>query len=72
MLKSKDQDLSTLKLKEFTEYNREIFFDPSLPPESYTPIESPETQHITPAELKDTLQNSFKANKSSGLSSMPL
>jgi hypothetical protein len=72
MLKSKDQDLSALNLNEFTNYNRKLFFDPSLPQEQYTPVNSASIQYITPAELKNTLQHAFKANKSAGISNMPL
>jgi hypothetical protein len=72
MLKSKDADTSALKLQEFADYNRKLFHDPTLPDEEYTPITDPTTQHISPAELTHTLQHAFKANRSSGLSSMPL
>jgi hypothetical protein len=72
MLKTKESDLGVLNLKDYTDHNRELFFDPSLPPEQYEPVISAETQHITPAELKSTLKNAFKANKSSGMSNMPL
>jgi Reverse transcriptase (RNA-dependent DNA polymerase) len=33
MLKTKDQDLSALKLQEFTAHNHKVFYDPSIPPE---------------------------------------
>jgi hypothetical protein len=72
MLKSKDQDISALNLKAFAEYNSKMFNDPTLPEESYTPIAAPATQHITQAELTHTIKHAFKANKSSGLSQMPL
>jgi Reverse transcriptase (RNA-dependent DNA polymerase) len=72
MLKSKDADTSALKLQEFMEHNRALFHNPALPLETFTPVATPAQHHITPDELKSTLQHAFKANKSSGMSSMPL
>ena len=72
MLKPRDDDITALKLEEFTEHNRTLFHNPNLPDEEYTPVTKPATQHITPEELKYTLQHAFKANRSSGLSDMPL
>lgn len=55
MLKSNDHDLSALKLKDFTDHNRALFHDISIPEDEYIPITSPATQHITTAELTHTL-----------------
>ena len=66
MLKSHDMDLSALKLQDFADHNRALFHDDSLPEEEFQPITTPDTQHITPAELTHTIQHAFKANRSSG------
>jgi hypothetical protein len=43
-----------------------------IPPDCFIPLTDPATHHITEAELTETLKHNFKANKSSGLSKMPL
>jgi hypothetical protein len=41
MLKAKDKDTSALNLSEFTDHNRNLFYDQSIPPEQYTPVKAP-------------------------------
>ena len=72
MLKSQDQDLSALNPTAFADYNSKLFHDTTIPEDGYIPIANKEVQHITPAELTNTINHAFKANKSSGLSHMPL
>jgi hypothetical protein len=71
MLKSKTKPPQDLPLDEFTQFNKDIFYDAAIPPDEYTPVRNAATQHITPAELTTTLTHHFKADKSSGLSSLP-
>jgi Reverse transcriptase (RNA-dependent DNA polymerase) len=59
-------DLSVLKLQDFADHNRALFHDDSLPEEKFQPIATPDTQHIMPAKLTNTIQHAFKANRSSG------
>ena len=56
----------------FREYNEKHFYDDKIPPDKYTPLTNTEQQYISKAELTDVLKHHFKANKSSGLSKMPL
>jgi hypothetical protein len=72
LLKHSDHDITALKLEDFANHNRALFHDTSVPEAEYAPVTNPTTQHITPEELTHTLQFAFKANKSSGLSQMPL
>lgn len=46
--------------------------DATIPPDKFNPLQDPEAHHITEAELTEVLQYHFKANKSSGLSRLPL
>jgi hypothetical protein len=59
-------------LEDFTEFNKKIFYDDTIPADTFTPLTKAETQRISPEELTDVLKHNFKANKSSGLSGMPL
>jgi hypothetical protein len=72
MLKHKDDTTIELPLQEFKEYNESIFYDENITPDTFTPLENAQAHHITPDELTTVLQHHFKANKSSGLSQMPL
>jgi hypothetical protein len=72
LLKGKTTTHADLPLQAFTEFNKEFFYDASIPPDSYTPLSQAATQHISPAELTAVLAHNFKANKSSGLSCVPL
>ena len=56
----------------FTQFNKDIFYDASIPPDVYILVANAATHHITPAELTSTLTQHFKADKSSGLSKLPL
>jgi hypothetical protein len=64
--------MTDLPLEDFTEFNKKIFYDETIPADTFTPLTQAETQHISPEELTAVLKHNFKANKSSGLSGMPL
>jgi hypothetical protein len=53
-------------------HNKHIFWKEHIEEEVYTPILDKERQYITEDELKLTLRDNYKANKSSGMSNMPL
>jgi hypothetical protein len=72
MLKAKTASQTDIPTAEFIQFNREIFYDDTIPPDEYTPVPNAATHHITTAELTTTLTHHFKEDKSSGLSKMPL
>jgi hypothetical protein len=72
MLKQKGNDTSELSLARFQQFNEDIFFDHTIQPDAFTPLLDAADNHISKAELNDVLQHHFKANKSSGLSKLPL
>ena len=72
MLKQKGNDISELSLECFQKFNEEIFFDHTIQPDAFTPLMDAAGNHISKAELNEVLQHHFKANKSSGLSKLPL
>lgn len=72
MFKRKDNHSPDVDLQAFAEFNQKLFFNPDLPPAEYKPLSDAPTAHILPVELQGVLDKHFKANKSSGLSPMPL
>jgi hypothetical protein len=71
MLKQKDTNPIEVTISQFTEFNRDIFFDDDIIPDEYTPLTYPANHHISPAELTDILEHRYKATKSRGLSELP-
>jgi hypothetical protein len=72
MLKTATSTNLGISAAQFTEYNKTIFYDETIKEDVYTPIANKEENYIQPAELLNIIQHKFKANKSSGLSAMPL
>jgi hypothetical protein len=72
MLKRKVSEQTELPLHTFQKFNEKIFLDESIPPDTFTPLTDTTGNFITQKELTTVLQHHFKANKSSGLSKMPL
>jgi hypothetical protein len=72
MLKKKGGEGADVQAQAFAEFNQQLFHDPNIPPDTYTPLANTQENHITPEELATTLTSHFKANRSSGLSVMPL
>ena len=72
MLKPKSSPANDIPMAEFVQFNKDIFYDATLPPDSYTPVVNAASHHITAAKLTSTLTHHFKADKSLGLSKMPL
>ena len=56
----------------FAKFNQSLFYDDCLPQDSYVPVSQAEQAAITVEELTAVQQGYFKANKSSGLSPLPL
>jgi hypothetical protein len=72
MLKQKGSDATGLSLQNFQKFNEDIFFDESISTDTFTPLRDARENHITQQELTEVLKHNFKANKSSGLSKLPL
>jgi hypothetical protein len=47
MLKQQDTSPVEVKLDKFTEFNKEIFFDDDIIPDTYTPLTNPAKHHIS-------------------------
>jgi hypothetical protein len=71
MLKQTDTSPLEVQLAQFTQFNRNIFFDEDIIPDSYTPLTNPSQHHISTEELTTILEHKYKASKSRGLSKMP-
>jgi predicted RNA-binding protein len=72
MLKTTQNRNTDVPIAEIAEFNRKIFYDENTTEEEYKEVPEQVDQYITVEELKQTVQHNFKANKSSGLSQMPL
>jgi hypothetical protein len=72
MLKQTTQRDVVMPIATFVKFNEEIFYDATITPDEFTPLGSPYHHHITDAELSSVLEKNFKAEKSTGFSSMPL
>jgi hypothetical protein len=72
MLKRKEDNKTELLLPAFKKFNESIFYDDTIPQDTFTPLNDTQANCITTEELNTVLQHHFKANKSSGLSAMPL
>jgi hypothetical protein len=71
MLKQTDTSPLEVQLAQFTQFNRNIFYDEDIIPDSYTPLTNPSQHHISTEELTTILEHKYKASKSRGLSKMP-
>ena len=72
MLKAKGNKELELPMGEFIKFNEPILYDANIPPDEYTPLSHAPHHNITPEELTNILSHHFKADKSSGMSKMPL
>jgi hypothetical protein len=61
-----------MTMAEFTKFNESIFYDSTIKEDTFIPLADPHTEHITAAELTTIITHHFKADKSAGLSQMPL
>jgi hypothetical protein len=72
MLKSKATREMAMSTADFVKFNENIFYDPTIAPDTFTPLENATPMHISEFELRSVLALHFKADKSSGLSQMPV
>jgi hypothetical protein len=71
MIKQQDTSPVEVNLDRFTNFNRQIFHDDTILPDTYTPLTTPSAHHISTEELTDILRVKYKADKSRGLSKLP-
>jgi hypothetical protein len=72
MFKKHDPNTSKIDKTAFATFNQQLFHDPTIPPDTFKPLEDPTPHLITPEELIHVTRHHFRANKSSGLSPLPL
>ena len=72
MIKPSHTQTLDIPVATLMEHNKKIFWNENVEDDEYTPVDNREKNYITEDELKSTLQESYKANKSSGISNMPL
>jgi hypothetical protein len=56
----------------FAEFNQDLYYNNELPVDQFQLPEDLNNAKITTAEVKNVLESHFKANKSTGLSQLPL
>ena len=71
LLKQGRKELDGLQIKQFAEYNQNIFYDDTIRQDIYKAVDQPELTLITTTELSQTLVHNYKATKSRGASLLP-
>ena len=66
------QTATSLDLHKFADFNTQLFADASAEPDQFKSPQNVKAAAIGPEELRNVLEKHFKANRSSGLSAMPL
>ena len=72
MIKQQDTSPVEVNLDRFTNFNKQIFHDEDIIPDTYTPLTTPSAHHISTDELTNILRHKYNADKSRGLSKLPL
>ena len=72
MLQKPAKSAQNLDLQNFADFNTRLFADPIAAPEGFCELSDPSQSVIGADELEEVLVSCFKANKSSGLSPLPL
>jgi hypothetical protein len=72
MLKSKVTRDLAMPIVDFVKYNESVFYDSRIAADQFTPLRDTAPQHISKEELKSVIALNLKADKSTGLSQMPL
>lgn len=72
MFKKEDHNQHKLDHQAFATFNQQLFHDPTIPPDHFSHLQVPEDHIITAEELTHVTAKHFHANKSSGLSPLPL
>jgi hypothetical protein len=69
--KTKNADVG-ITAESFATFNEKLYFDECAPGDKFHPPEDIATAKISSVEVKNVLRSHFKANKSTGLSCLPL
>lgn len=72
MLKKQQNLAGNITATKFAEYNQELYYDSNKARDTFVALPANTDAAITENEVQYVLQNHFKANKSTGLSPMPL
>jgi hypothetical protein len=70
MLKNKASTLG-ISTQQFATFNEQLYCNPDLPQDEFHLPEDMSAAKITTDEVKTVIDSHFKANKSTGLSTMP-
>jgi hypothetical protein len=60
-----------IPISALTTFNKDIFFNEDITPDTYAPLTDPTPHQITAGELKYILEKKFKATKNRGRSILP-
>jgi hypothetical protein len=72
MFQKNSKDNSDISAETFAVYNQNLYYNDQLHEDSFVPVENPENAKVTVSEVQHVLSKHFKANKSTGLSCLPL
>jgi hypothetical protein len=67
MLKQRETSPVEISLATFTRFNKNIFHDQTIPPDTYTPLTNPADHLITPEELTNILRYKYQSGEKQGL-----
>ena len=72
MLRSTTAGSTDISAKKFAEHNQRLYYNGEVAEDQFEQLEDAETTKVTAEEVEHVLAHHFKANKSTGLSVMPL
>jgi hypothetical protein len=72
MIRSKNNDENGMKTEDFAKFNQDLFYNPQIVNDHFVAVNDIDTVQLTVSEVQHVLQKHFKANKSTGLSLLPL
>ena len=72
MLKGKSDDDICMPAEKFAAFNQNLFKKKKVMPDEFVALDHVDTAKLTVSEVQNVLSKHFKANKSTGLSVLPL
>ena len=72
MLKGKSDDDICMPAEKFAAFNQNLFYNEKVIPDKFVALDDVDTAKLTVSEVQNVLSKHFKANKSTGLSVLPL
>ena len=72
MIRSKNSDDNGMTTEEFAKFNQDLFYNPQIVNDQFVAVHDIDTAKIQVLEVQHVLSKHFKANKSTGLSVLPL